>query len=1265
MDAPTRAMADDLRSLETYHLDLSTLPVEVDFDLCDNGVEGDVDVIKRTNNGFNLQSNIPVGLPPLYPDLKDELEQYLLHPEQLQINDYQRLQQFWEREQDPESLFQHGATQNKYALQMERNLKTGQISGFKEVSLSDVGRTAKNSLSFSRQPGPLSDSVKGNSSNFPFLPGGFGVESMEQLNVSFDNDDVEFDTNYLDVPPGFSNPVEFEKAQKAETQNVGESRDDAQILDIADIFSGDINVGDLDESYEENAALTETPKDHDAKETEEEETDAEILVVEDASSKDSKPGEEWVVIEDTTRNVDDFHRLVPDMAYKWPFELDTFQKQAVLHLERHECVFVAAHTSAGKTVVAEYAIALAQRHMTKTIYTSPIKALSNQKFRDFKNTFEDVGILTGDVQIRPEASCLVMTTEILRSMLYNGSDTVRDIEWVIFDEVHYINDATRGVVWEEVLIMLPDHVGIVLLSATVPNTYEFADWIGRTKKKKIYVISTMKRPVPLEHHLFTGNSNKTLKELFLLVDSNGNFQKRGHQAAVDAKKARESKSNQNFGVKGMRTPHQKQDRSVWQTVIEMLRQKDQLPVVAFTFSRKQCDNSATQLTSIDLTSKSEKSSIHVFIQKCVARLKGLDKQLPQVVWMQELLKRGIGVHHSGILPILKEMVEILFQKGLVKLLFATETFAMGVNMPARTVVFDNIRKHDGKGFRELLPSEYIQMAGRAGRRGLDSTGMVIILCKSDVPDIADLHRMMLGKATLLQSQFRLTYSMILNLLRVEQLTVEEMMKRSFAESSHQKNAPEYDKKLQSLKEAIDSQLEFHCQICGTDIQNYYSDWKKFNSLKSDIQATVLSSQAGLRSLSSGRVVVVCNKEHRNKLAIILQQSSLKQQSSLSKDPLDKLFTVLMMCDNGPTHVHCSSQLVLSAEDVETNPLVTRRLFVPENMASQIVCEVRGSDIAFITSKTIKTDSSRVIDDHNKRQIPRFRDDPPSQTTVKAGQELLRLVESDPNGLPLLDPIKDFNLKNLEFVEKIKKKNQLENSINGYNCIDCPQFVKHFSLVRSEMDLTREMQHVKYLLSNDSLVLLPEYQQRIKALKVLKYIDEEENVKLKGRVACGISNNELIITELVFDNVLTHLHPSEIVALLSCFVCESRRCSQPDLTETLQQGVDTIKQCATVLARIQIDCGMSMTKEEYLESFNFGLVQVVYEWARGMPFKEITELTDVSEGIIVRCIQRLDETCRDVRNAARIIGDPDLVDKMEIGSSLIKRDIVFAGSLYTS
>lgn len=236
-------------------------------------------------------------------------------------------------------------------------------------------------------------------------------------------------------------------------------------------------------------------------------------------TKSNEQSTQWAILLDSTKPVPNFEKQVPEMARTYPFELDPFQKLAILHLEKKDHVFVAAHTSAGKTVVAEYAIALSQQHMTKTIYTSPIKALSNQKYRDFKDIFDDVGLVTGDFQINQTASCLIMTTEILRSMLYNASDIIRDLEFVVFDEVHYINDKERGHVWEQVLIMLPKYVCVILLSATVPNYLEFADWLGTTYHKKVYVISTYQRPVPLRHYLYTGRE----KQLFLIRDAEGGF----------------------------------------------------------------------------------------------------------------------------------------------------------------------------------------------------------------------------------------------------------------------------------------------------------------------------------------------------------------------------------------------------------------------------------------------------------------------------------------------------------------------------------------------------------------------------------------------------------------------------------------------------------------------------------------------------------------------------------------------------------------------
>ena len=649
-----------------------------------------------------------------------------------------------------------------------------------------------------------------------------------------------------------------------------------------------------------------------------------------------------------------FELLRPHLAMTYPFELDFFQKQAVMRLERRESVFVAAHTSAGKTVVAEYAIAMAKKHMSRTIYTSPIKALSNQKYRDFVEKFgDDVGLITGDMSINPDASCLIMTTEILRSMLYRGSDTIRDIEWVIFDEVHYVNDAERGVVWEEVIIMLPDRINLIFLSATTPNTIEFSDWIGRTKQRKVYVTSTSKRPVPLQHYFFHDD------EVYLLMSQDGRFQPSAIQSAVarvkqksmmkeksaenaamglqrqqekaaiaaqnrgsgaikggrgnmgggrgnnagrggiagkgggavtggktqwlslirllfnggrlaagglgavdfgDASAIRKSKvSGNKMGSLGPRKAQEKYDR-LPSYIKEQVSRKEfsqmdirmdssipydesddgdkpgdesevgLLPVVVFCFSKKKCEEIVDFLKSMDFLSAKEKAEVKKVMSKVTNRLNPDDARLPQIIRMTELLTRGLAVHHGGLLPVLKEAVEILFSRSLVRVLFATETFAMGVNMPARAVVFNGYRKHDGKGFRDLLPGEYTQMAGRAGRRGKDTVGTVIIANFTDIPQHAEItfKTLLTGTATKLTSQFRLSYNMILNLLRVNDLSVEDMIKRSFSEFHMQRQMAKHDlgSKLKQL-ERVDEVLEQRKATLSENIAAGLQDMKEF------------------------------------------------------------------------------------------------------------------------------------------------------------------------------------------------------------------------------------------------------------------------------------------------------------------------------------------------------------------------------------------------------------------------------------------------------
>ncbi|KAL6067861.1 Helicase SKI2W, variant 2 [Balamuthia mandrillaris] len=938
--------------------------------------------------------------------------------------------------------------------------------------------------------------------------------------------------------------------------------------------------------------------------------------------KKKQEEEVWAVIENM--DVSNFHELVPEMALEYPFDLDIFQKQAVYHLENNESVFVAAHTSAGKTVVAEYAIALAAKHMTRTIYTSPIKALSNQKFRDFRETFGDVGLITGDVSIRPEAACLIVTTEILRSMLYKGADLIRDVEWVIFDEVHYVNDLERGVVWEEVIIMLPDHVNLILLSATVPNTFEFADWIGRTKKKNIYVISTSKRPVPLEHYLYVND------ELHKIVDSRGRYMSEGYQAALNSIKEQQAKEGhlpkQQFALTKTR-----QQRSRWMRMINMLKQKALLPVVVFAFSKKRCEELAYSLTTVDLTTAQEKHYTHIFMEQSLSRLKGSDRRLPQVMRIKDLLKRGIGVHHGGLLPIVKEMVEILFSRGRVKVLFATETFAMGVNMPARTVVYENTRKHDGRAFRDLYPGEYTQMSGRAGRRGLDTVGIVIINIKDDqLPENSDLHKMLLGKPQELESRFRLTYTMILNLLRVQEFKVEDMMKRSFSEFNTQRTVPQQEKMLQQCeKEVMELQgQKMEAINRNPDIEEYFATCREKQHLDAELQRMVMSSRQAIQTLTTGRVVRVKtpSSPQNGCLAVILK--------SLAKNTY---FTDSFAGDG--------------KEDRQFHAVVL------ENKGTASVSKIDTSDITELYSMRLKdVDPSRFIP---------FTD----QNALRTLAQQLGKLQGGKGGkggrLEVLHPIKDLKINDFEFVDFYTRRESIAERVERFDCRRSPTLKQDYAVLEREDELIHQIQKARLALSNESLHLMPEFQQRIAVLGTLYYIDHNNTVLLKGRVARELNTvrDELIATELIFNNTLTDLPPEAIVALLSALIFELKTEVELKLPEMLVQARKEMEDLAEHLLLIQQECGLVLDPRDYLKNLNFGLMEVVFEWARGMPFADICKLTDVPEGSVVRSIVRLDETCREVRNAARIIGNSVLYAKMEKASAMIKRDIVFASSLY--
>ena len=835
----------------------------------------------------------------------------------------------WDVPTDYNGSYELAPTETRTITRFTREGLEGKVTGYKEVTVIANSATAKDSTSLLRKPANRADFVRGAAGFFPFAPGGLdGVTAIAALEDQVSQQEQQDKGTRLDrvinisslgglleIPPGFERGLDIvkskEKIDKVAARQVegslGEGPDHLQTTD------GRQESGAIGVLFEEHEAV-----ESDLNEDVEQDIDS-LLPVEFPAlephsilpaSTARKDGRKWAHMVDMKREMNNFEELVPDMARSWPFELDTFQKEAVYHLENGDSVFVAAHTSAGKTVVAEYAIALAARHMTKAIYTSPIKALSNQKFRDFRLEFQDVGILTGDIQINAEASCLIMTTEILRSMLYRGADLLRDVEFVIFDEVHYVNDLERGVVWEEVIIMLPEQVTLILLSATVPNTYEFASWVGRTKKKNIYVISTPKRPVPLEHYLWADQA------MHKIVDADKKFLDQGWKEANKAMSGRDKSqlaaeasalanqsaasiaragrgrvqrggpargSQQRGATAQLRTKSQAprnrgniartgrgggrtsaaQDKNIWVHLVQHLKKHDLLPACIFVFSKKRCEQNADALSNLDFCAASEKSAIHMIIERSIARLKTDDRLLPQIRRLRELLSRGVAVHHGGLLPIVKEVVEILFAKSLVKVLFTTETFAMGLNLPTRTVIFSGFRKHDGRAFRDLLPGEYTQMAGRAGRRGIDAVGNVVIVNSNndEAPPAATLKQMILGDPTNLRSQFRLTYNMILNLLRVEALKIEEMIKRSFSENATQALLPEQEKQVKLSESDLSKIRREPCKICDIDLEECHAAAIAFQSATADFHSALVASPVSRRMFSAKRLVLFRKVEH--------------------------------------------------------------------------------------------------------------------------------------------------------------------------------------------------------------------------------------------------------------------------------------------------------------------------------------------------------------------------------------------------------------------
>lgn len=511
------------------------------------------------------------------------------------------------------------------------------------------------------------------------------------------------------------------------------------------------------------------------------------------------------------------------------YELDEFQRQAIALVQQNYSVLVSAPTGTGKTLVADYLIEEMARRGRRVVYTAPIKALSNQKFKEFKRLLgEDrVGILTGDVVINQEAPVLIMTTEIFRNLLHQDPDRLADVAYCVFDEIHYIDDPHRGSVWEESLIFMPPEMRFLGLSATIPNVDELAEWLTQVHGHTVHVVYHPERAVPLRHYLYEQTVGITsLRKL------TQRYRRYAERLRV--------RNNGRLRLDFPRTTH-----------MDLIKEihKNYLPCLFFTFSRRRCEVHAVELGErFDFLTGAEKQRVAQVVEHHVERYgRGT---VPRIQQLQRLLGRGIGYHHAGLLPVIKDIVEDLFEQRLIKVLYCTETFAVGLNFPCRTVCFEAVTKWDGETFRPLSNREYFQMAGRAGRRGIDERGYAFALADFNYFVPEEFPSMREDDVEPLRSRFTVSYNTVLNLVRTySDDEIRAILRKNFATYQGERERERWQRALASARRRLETLEEG--KVTG---QTRRKARRRVRALERDLQGTTPAERYALEFATKRRLL---------------------------------------------------------------------------------------------------------------------------------------------------------------------------------------------------------------------------------------------------------------------------------------------------------------------------------------------------------------------------------------------------------------------------
>ena len=864
-------------------------------------------------------------------------------------------------------------------------------------------------------------------------------------------------------------------------------------------------------------------------------------------------------------------------ARLYDFALDEFQLTGCRALEEGRGVLVAAPTGSGKTVVGEFAIHCAVQSGTKCFYTTPIKALSNQKYAELVERYgrETVGLLTGDTSINGEAPVVVMTTEVLRNMLYASSTTLDNLSHVVMDEVHYLADRFRGAVWEEIIIHLPSEVIVAALSATVSNAEEFGAWLS-TVRGDTEVIVEEHRPVPLWQHVMAG---RHLYDLF----SDGHHV--NPELIALERGVRSGLPNHGGSRRGSRGRHQRHRRAKltpWRSdVVEELGNDGLLPCIYFLFSRAGCDDAVQQClrSTIRLTTADERQSIRSTIAERTMGISDEDLAALDYVDWAEALERGIAAHHAGMLPAFKEVVEDLFQQGLIKVVFATETLALGINMPAKSVVLERLVKWNGEVHADLSAGEYTQLTGRAGRRGIDVEGHAVVLWSDDLdPEV--LAGLASTRTYPLKSSFRASYNMAVNLVgTIGRQRSRDLLQTSFAQFQADQSVVGLSAEATRLREAqVGYREAMSCHL---------GDFTEYARMREELSRA--DKRAGRRSQ--------------------MARKTNAEDSLMALRPGDVIRI--------PRGKRAGPAVVLAAADRPADP--RPQVLTAERQIRRIsTVEVPGS-----------------LEVLGRVKIPRHFSAKDSGMKRALAQRAVAVAESAHsssavNANPSRNPSPDSGVGSGDEVSDMRSR------LRAHACHGCEEREAHARWAERYYRAERQIAELDGRIAARTHSIARQFDRVCETLIELGYLagtTDNLHVTDQGRMLGVLySESDLLIAECLRASVWSGLEPHELASVVAAIVYEARR-SEGDVGPAVPGGaVETaLTGVHRVWARLsEIERAHRLNPEPEPDA---GLVWAVYRWARGASLLTVLTSNDVSAGDFVRWTRQVIDVLEQISQAA--------------------------------